>query len=304
MLEWTDIQPPDFCRRDFVRYRQVIHHLDPPCREWDTRMSEMYGGRGDYAIRLFVGSLEQTELVALVGDGEMLLEGKTTNVTHAELAEWCGHWVLRGVSTTHEPLKNCLSEALDIAEWQQFGFHTVTPDSFTERITCQVRRASADDRAQWERFLKPQVSNAMSKRGIQITVAAARDFDFMCAGLPVDCYVTREGEDITGVLTVNAFTAQVDEISAVFVGPNHRRKGLAHSLLSAATKDVFARGRQPAYAANSSQQELDRMLKGIGFHLVSHSWRGRPACAIGRYQHAAGAAERAGASRGRAVPDR
>lgn len=126
----------------------------------------------------------------------------------------------------------------------------------------------------WRRFVEhhanePQVSGRGGSGAI------VRDFEFMCLGLPIDYYVTQEAENITGVLTVNPYTDRCDEISTLFVDPKHRRKGLAHSLLSAATRAIFARGRQPTYAAAGPPRErpdLFRMLTDLGYSFVSPSW--------------------------------
>ena len=126
----------------------------------------------------------------------------------------------------------------------------------------------------WRRFVdrhahEPQVN---ARPGSQ---AVVRDFEFMCLGLPVDYYVTCEAQEITGVLTVNPFTRLCDEIATLFVDPAHRRKGFATALVCAATKDIFERGRQPAYSASGSPAErpdLFALLTRIGYYLVSVPW--------------------------------
>ena len=90
-------------------------------------------------------------------------------------------------------------------------------------------------------------------------------------GLPVDYYATEEGDEITAVLTVNPFTNRCDEISTLFVDLEHRRKGLAQSLISAATRDILVQGRQPCYSGGD-REVLDQMLTGVGYSLVSRDW--------------------------------
>jgi GNAT superfamily N-acetyltransferase len=230
------------------------------------------GGRSDnHCDVYFVDSPDRISLVARVRGKAVRLEGEMGNVARKELIDWCRGFAPENVETTHEALKDCLSEIVGTERWRMNGTYTATRESFRQRITAHVRRLSPDDRPMWQRFVErhghePQVN---ARGGSQ---AVVRDFEFMCLGLPVNYYVTKDGEDITGVLAVNSFTDRCDEISTLFVDPAHRRKGLAHSLLSVATREVFARGKQPAYSAAGNREELGWMLEGIGYSLVCSSW--------------------------------
>ncbi len=159
---------------------------------------------------------------------------------------------------------------------KKFAEYTATTDSFHERITHRVRKLSSDDRPMWRQFVDrhPTEPNVQARPGSQ---AAIRDFEFMCMGLSVDYYVTQKEGEITGFLTVNPFTNRCDEIAVLFVDPPHRRKGLAHSLLSVATKDILKRGRQPGYMSAGGihdRPDLFHMLIKLGYHLVSTPWNG------------------------------
>lgn len=102
--------------------------------------------------------------------------------------------------------------------------------------------------------------------------AIVRDFEFMCAGLPVDNYAIAEGGEITGIATVNPMTERCDEVSAVFVSPAHRGKGLATSLLSLATRDILERGNRPAYSAAGNAEEIVGLVEKVGYLFVAYWW--------------------------------
>ena len=169
-----------------------------------------------------------------------------------------------------------LSQALGVAEWTECGGeYTTAVQTFRPRIASPVRRLSPEDRAMWACFVE-QYSHEPMVNGRPGSQAAVRDFEFMCMGLPVSYYVTLEGDEITGFLTVNRFTRLSDEIASLFVPPAHRRRGLASSLLSVATQDILAAGRLPAYHAGGSPgdaRDVFGMLTGIGYYLVSVTWR-------------------------------
>jgi len=171
---------------------------------------------------------------------------------------------------------DCLSQALGIAEWsERGGEYTTTTQTFRPRIVAPVRRLGPEDRPMWTRFVE-QHSREPMVNGRPGSQAAVRDFEFMCMGLPVSYYVTLEGDEITGFLTVSRFTGSSDEIASLFVPPAHRRRGLASSLLSVATQDILVAGRLPAYHAGGTPGEapdLFGMLTGIGYYLVSVLWQ-------------------------------
>ena len=89
-------------------------------------------------------------------------------------------------------------------------------------------------------------------------------------------FVEGKGDEITGILTtINNFTDKCSEISAVFVDPEHRRKGYASSLLSIATKDILNNGKTPTYFAGGYPAHLIKMLEGAGYFLNSYFWEWR-----------------------------
>ncbi|GAI85158.1 unnamed protein product, partial [marine sediment metagenome] len=157
MFECTDKQKLlRFCNRDFVRYRHILHDLNPPCPEWDKAMQRCdyvegkgfvlrgaQGGRSDnHCDVYFVDSPDRISLVARVRGKAVRLEGEIGNVARTELIDWCRGFAPENVETTHEALKDCLSEIVGTERWRMNGTYTATRESFRERITAHVRRLS------------------------------------------------------------------------------------------------------------------------------------------------------------------
>jgi GNAT superfamily N-acetyltransferase len=276
----------DFCNRDYVRYRGLISSLESPRSAFGEAL-QRYGvvegrlvDRGEEACRrhsfaYYSDSPEKMSLLACVSRGKLRLEGEMADRHSVQLRAWIRQLAPVGLATTHEALKRCLSDELGVIEWSQAGQYTTTAEGFTPRMVSPVRRLSPIDRPLWQRFVERYAAEPMvSGRGSG--GALVRDFEFMCMGLPFDYYVTEDGGEITGVVTLlNLLTDRCDEISVLWVAPEHRRKGLAHSLLSGATQDVLARRRQPGYFAGGNPDHLGPMLTGLGYHLNSTFWEWR-----------------------------
>jgi GNAT superfamily N-acetyltransferase len=177
------------------------------------------------------------------------------------------HRPVQGLSTGHD---------VDGAWSNVNGEYTASAETFRPCEVWPVRKLPADDelewRARWQRFLERHAGESIVRLGAGGSGAGERDVLFMCAGLPVECHVTEADDEITGILTVNPITARCDEISMLFVDPAWRRRGLAQSLLSAATRDVLARGRVPAYSASGDRAEIAGMLAQVGYYRVARSW--------------------------------
>ena len=288
MIECNDIEKLlEFCERDAVRCRHMAHELAPPCPEWDEAMrrTDYVDGKGcvllddppesepSERMLCFVDSLTELWLLACVRGGSLRVEGQVRN--YAEFSDWCRALGPGAVETSEHTGMECLTQALGISGWRQTGAdYTATAGTFRERATEPVRKSTPNDRPVWQRFVErhahePRVN---ARGGSQ---AVVRDFEFMCLGLPVDYYAICKGAEITGILTVNPFTNRCDEISTLFVDPQHRRQGLASSLLSAATRDILARGKLPAYSAGGNpvkRADLFGLLTGLGYYLVSVPW--------------------------------
>lgn len=256
-----------FGNRDHVRYRGLLHDLDSPCPQWDQAMQ---GGEDMPAPRFFVDRLERIQLVAEVTGG-LRAEGVFRNVSSRNFISWCRRFSPRSADTTHEEIKDAFSEAFGIQHWGMNGTYSVASGGFVEKISHPVRQLTSDDRPMWRPFVQTNEDDPMVSEDLG-SGAVVRDFEFMCAGLPVDYYATIESGDITGMVSVNPMTDRCDEVSAVFVSPAHRGRGLATSLLSMATRDILERGKRAAYSAAGNSEDVVGLVRKVGYSFIAFWW--------------------------------
>jgi GNAT superfamily N-acetyltransferase len=271
----------DFCHRDYLRYRELIGDLMPPTaldgateRYWvdDGRLVDRGEQAREPAVhdRYYVDSLEMPSLLAWVHGAKprarLRLEGGLPSGSDQAVRAWIRELAPVGVATTHEAIKRCLSEELGVTDWGKAGRYTVTTEDFRPRAAHPVRRLSPADRPLWRRFVEKNMDDSMvsGRNGCGTVV---RDFEFMCMGMPVAYYAAEKDGEIAGIVTIGASTDRYDGIGALFVAPEHRRQGLGYSLLSAATQDILARGRQPDYFAGGDPDALPPLLTGLGYRL-------------------------------------
>jgi hypothetical protein len=247
-----------FCLGEPIRYRHLVHALRPA----EPALSASLFGQREAEARYWVDDERAPTLLACTRGETLQLEGELGGVDAAALADWCRVLAPRRLCTTHESLRDLLSEALGVPHWQQSSQYTVTADALRARITRPVRRLAAEDQDKWTRFVELHAQET-------IMATAARDYELMLAGLPVNVYITENDDAITGVLTTWPLTDFCDEIAMMFVDLEHRRRGNAHSLLSEATHDIHNRGRLPGYSAIGDRTELRRMLTAVGFVFIA-----------------------------------
>jgi len=247
-------------RSDYVDGKGFVVNANPTANALETVCYTDGGG--------------EVHLLGCATGKRLRVEGQVRRYT--DFARWCRGFAPTRVETSAKAVMDCLGQALGIAEWSECGGeYTTNGQTFLPRIVVPVRRLGPDDRPIWARFVA-KYSHEPMVNGRPGSQAAVRDFEFMCMGLPVSYYVTLEGDEITGFLTVNCLTGACDEIASLFVPPARRRRGYASSLLSVATQDILAAGRLPAYHAGGSPGEapdLFGMLTGVGYHLVSVTWQ-------------------------------
>jgi len=273
-----------FCRRDPLRYRDLIRDLLPPSaidgamleRYWVNEGKLVDRGEQPRAPALedhyYVDSLEKPSLLACVHGtaprAKLRLEGELESSDEHAVRAWIREPTPVGVATTHEAIKECLSEELRVADWTAAKVYTATAEGFKPRTLHPVRRLTANDRPLWRRFVERNMGDSMVS-GYQDSGAVVREFEFMCMGLPVAYYAAEREGEIAGVVSVGAGPDQYDAIDMLFVAPEHRRQGFGYGLLSVATQEILARGRQPEYFAGGDQDALPPLLTGLGYHVNS-----------------------------------
>ncbi len=277
-----------FCQRDPVRYRHIVHELDPPCPEWDDAMRRCHyvdgegvviddsAGQEDSAsARLhasyYLDNAGAPTLLVRVSDDNFRVEGTVNNNNTDDLLALIQKHSPRNLLTYHQAVADFLGKKFNSDQWECDGAEYVATDRFTPQLSAPVLALTPDNRPLWQRFVDRNAGDPMVKarNGSQ---AVVRDFLFMAMGLPVRYFVTLEDGEITGMASVNPMTRSIDEISALFVDPVHRRKGLARTLISAAVESIHARGRTVAYHAAGNPQDrpdLYKLLTSLGFELVT-----------------------------------
>jgi len=260
-----------FCERDPIRYRHIIHELASPCPEWDTAMRSFYGSSAQSSA-FFVDSLADSSLIAHLRGRELRLEGQAKGAAAGDLASWCRGLSPGLITTTHKPIRSCLAQIIGEHEWALARQYTAHAGSFRPKVGQTVRMLRPEDRPTWERFVARHADEPMVVPGKGGSGAGVRDFEFMCSGMPVACYAAEEGGELIGFISVNPMTRGCDEVSAMYVSPDHRRRGVGSALLSAGTRDILARERLPGYFAGEAGGDVDAMLRGVGYELVSSVW--------------------------------
>ena len=254
-----------FCSDQPIRYRHLLHALNPPCPEWDAAL----GTAGDEPAAFYVDTPTRPALVACLRGGTLQIEGEVAKGQREALIAWCRQLAPQRVFTTSSAQQHLLSDAFGLAleQWEQDGQYTAAQDGFSPRLTRPVRRLTAADRRRWERFVARHADEPIMTLGI-------RDFDLMARGLPITLYVTESEQvsEITGVLTVVPYTYSCDEIAMVFVEPEYRRRGNANSMLSEATYNILRRGHLPGYSADHNRPELISMLTAVGYVFITLTW--------------------------------
>lgn len=179
----------DFGRRDPIRYRHLIHWLEPPCPAWDDAMSAYYPGTTpDTPMAYYVDRPERIGLIATYWGGKLKLEGDVAHGSSSDgLREWCTQLDPQGVATTSEELSDLLSDVVGHKGWSVNFHYTATPKGFRGRTLHEVFQLSPSDRVSYEAFLdRPADTPFLSVQRANDNLA--RDLAFLSAGLPVECY--------------------------------------------------------------------------------------------------------------------
>ncbi len=277
-----------FCEQDPVRYRHLIHELDPPCPEWDEAMHRCHYVSGEGLViqeatgqvalthaglegSYYMDSPDQPRLLAKAGKDDLRIEGAINDKNAGNLLALIQQLRPHSLQTSHQAIAEFLREALNTGPWESDGAEYTPTGQFTPQIDAPVRALTPDDRSIWQRFVDRNADSPMvnAPNGSQ---AVVRDFLFMSMGLPVQYLATLEDGKMTGMASVNPMTRSIEEISALYVDPVHRRKGLARTLICAAVNYIHGQGRIAAYHAAGNPQDrpdLYRLLTSLGFELVT-----------------------------------
>jgi GNAT superfamily N-acetyltransferase len=148
-------------------------------------------------------------------------------------------------------------------QWRHSRNYEATADAFVPRLCGGIRRLGPADGALLE-AAQPALAGSRSM---------LRDFAYMADGLPVVCYGAVVDGRLVGFRSANPICNRVYEISWVVVADGYRRRGIASGLITAHAVGALARGERVAYYAGSAGDDLDEMLRGLGFREAKGSYR-------------------------------
>lgn len=265
----------EFCQNDPIALRHIIHYLNSPIPNYDDALTAFYPGVAPKTPPvIYVDGTNPIRLMAHDWDGRLRLEGNERHLSGEALREWCAQMNPRGAASTSDSLSDLLRETVGQDGWSVNFHYSVSPSKFLERTEHKVIQLSPADYDNCLRFLeRPSDTPFLNIKRANMNLA--RDLSWMHDGLPVDAYAIREGSDIVGICTVFQMTACCDEVSRLYVPREVRGRGYGRSLLSAATRDILARGRQPGFAVGGDPEILGRLLTSLGYNIVCRFWHWR-----------------------------
>ncbi len=276
----------EFCRQEPIRRRHIVHELDPPCGEWDSAMSrtvwdEEHGvvvldadsvsPSPSVAATYYVDKAEHPTLLVQDWNAVVRVEGVIDGQNLSGLLACIRQLAPREIKTYDQHIAEQLADQLGTGPWEADGAEYTPAAGCELSDDARVGRLGPEDRDMWSRFAEANADHPMVKArgGSQ---AVVRDFLFMSMGLPVDYFAAVEDGEMTGMVSANPMTRLIDEVSALFVSPAYRGKGVARSLLSAIITDISRRGHRAAYSAAGTPAErpdLHHLLTSMGCELLT-----------------------------------
>lgn len=265
-----------FFEQDHLRFRHLIHYLNPPSKAWDDAMYAYYpsGVKRKAPPIHFVDNEENIALLASLWDGRLRLDGTLDTISQDHLWEWYAQIKPYGVLTTTEALTEPLAQLAGEDGWSVNFHYTVTPNNFLKGTYHSISELTPNDKDAADEFLA-QPSDVPFLSIARVNDNLRRDLDFMYTGLPGMCLAAKVNNAIVAILTSHPQTNQCEELSRLYVAPQYRCKGFGKSLLSAACERILARGLIPACASGGDLDTIDRLLTSIGFRISCRFWHRR-----------------------------
>lgn len=233
-----------------IAYRHVLGLIDPescdnvrPPDEW--RLHRI--GRLPFLV---CGQPEEESGYVMVWD-EPNDEGAS------RIAGFLDEHVTSQLVVLGEPAFKALRPKLPDGVWRRSRNYELIPGGFKPRPSDLVRRLTHEDRAHVEKAIR--IHEAAAHR------STMRDFDAMAEGRPARCWGAFVDGDLAGFVSTNPICAGVTEMSWIFTAEPFRRRGIAAGLLSAACDEALSRGHLVGYHAGSAGDDLDHMVRQIGF---------------------------------------
>lgn len=241
--------------RDPVSHRHVYGALDPQYHHFTT-------DRQEHELIL----LDDLPLLVWTRERVACLWDEPGEATVDAIAGFISERQLNELTVLGEEGFRVLRPRLTGGKWRLSRNYGVTVREFVPRPLTSIRRLSEADEAAVERACE-------KVKVLGESHSTRRDFGLMGKGLPVPCYGAFADGELVGFCSANPICRGVQEISWIAVAAQHRRRGLAAALLTAQAGEAFAEGKAVGYHAGSAGDDLQAMVRALGFREVKPTYR-------------------------------
>jgi ribosomal protein S18 acetylase RimI-like enzyme len=254
-------------------HRLALGLLDPAYQEW----------RPEGRRECWVKPVGETALLTVDSlpfdywDGDCHVLGPLGAGSEAEVAAAARELGENQITVLGEEAFRALAPHLPDGAWRLSRNYGLTPASFRPRSSAQARLLEPRD--------SRRVARALARNpGLRAARSTRRDLQHMLDGRPVTCYGAFDGDALVGFCSSNPICRGVTEISWLYVSESHRRRRIASALLEAQAESAFVRGEALGYHAGSGGEDLDAMLRALGFRELLGSYRFLPATSPQRWR--------------------
>ena len=244
-----------------IDYRHAIGILDPAYEEWRPE------GRPAHELVFVAG----VPLLVVYNEGAIQILADPDDAAARAIAAYVSGRNYNVLEVLGEAALRRVKPHFIDGTWCCSRNYGVTSEEFRPAPSGHVRALTRDDRSN----LQAACDRVERMRGY---VSTWRDFDYMAQGLPVICYGAFAGDELVGFCSSNPICRGVTEISWIVVDPAHRRKGLASGMLTAQAEQAFSRGDAVGYYSGPAGDDVDAMVRKLGFRELRASYRFVPSC--------------------------
>lgn len=149
--------------------------------------------------------------------------------------------------------------------WRLSRNYELVQDHLMTHPSDLVRPLTPEDR--------PYVEKAIQTYEVAKSRSTIRDFNRMAEGYPCKCWGAFVDDDLVGYVSTNPIYTGVTEISWIFTAEPFRRRRIAAGLLTAACEEALSRGDAVGYHAGGAGDDLDRMVRSVGFEETLPTYR-------------------------------
>jgi ribosomal protein S18 acetylase RimI-like enzyme len=239
-----------------VEYRHALGILDPAYEEWRPE------GKPAHELVFVAG----VPLLVVSSEGEIRILRDPDEAAAGAIATYLSSRDYNVRDVLGEEALHRVKPHFTDGTWSYSRNYGVTGDEFRPAPSGHVRALTPDDRSN----LQAACDRVERMRA---NASTWRDFDYMAHGLPVTCYGAFAGDELAGFCSANPICRGVTEISWIVVDPAHRRKGFASGMLTAQAQQAFARGDAVGYYSGAAGDDVDAMVRKLGFCELRASYR-------------------------------